>query len=62
MVRKDGLTAMAAHYLAGGDPNDPLASPILSDPTGLAPMIIHVGDLEVLLDDSVDFASRAEAG
>lgn len=61
MVRKDGISTMAAHYLGGGDPNDPLASPILADLTGLAPMVIHVGDREVLLDDSVELAKRAEA-
>lgn len=63
MVRKDGISAMAAHYLGETDPTNPLASPILADLSGLAPMIIHVGDREVLLDDSVDLAARAqEAG
>ena len=63
MVRKDGISAMAAHYLGETDPSNPLASPILADLSGLAPMIIHVGDREVLLDDSVDLAARAqEAG
>ena len=61
MVRKDGISAMAAHYLAGRDPEDPLASPLLADLSGLAPMIIHVGDREVLLDDSTALATRAEA-
>ncbi|QLC22735.1 alpha/beta hydrolase [Parasphingopyxis sp. CP4] len=60
MVRKDGISAMAAHYLGDTDPSNPLASPILADLAGLAPMIIHVGDREVLLDDSVDLAARAE--
>ncbi len=60
MVRKDGISAMAAHYLGDTDPTNPLASPILADLSGLAPMIIHVGDREVLLDDSVDLAARAE--
>ena len=63
MVRKDGISAMAAHYLGETDPSNPLASPVLADLSGLAPMIIHVGDREVLLDDSVDLAARAqEAG
>ena len=60
MVRKDGISAMAAHYLGDTDPTNPLASPILADLSGLAPMMIHVGDREVLLDDSVDLAARAE--
>jgi len=48
-------------YLNGADPNDPAASPLRADLTGLPPIRVHVGDDEVLLDDSVCFVDRALA-
>jgi epsilon-lactone hydrolase len=48
-------------YLNGADPNDPAASPLRADLTGLPPIRVHVGDDEVLLDDSVRFVDRALA-
>lgn len=48
-------------YLAGHDPNDPLVSPVNGDPTGLPPLLFHVGEREVLRDDSVRFAEKARA-
>jgi monoterpene epsilon-lactone hydrolase len=48
-------------YLNGADPNDPAASPLRADLTGLPPIRVHVGDDEVLLDDSVRFVDRARA-
>ena len=49
---------------AGGSPLDhPLVSPMYGDPTGLPPTLLHVGDHEILLDDSVRFWEEAtEAG
>ncbi len=53
---------LATIYLPnGGDPLDPLASPLYADLTGLPPLLLHVGADEVLRDDSVRFAARAEA-
>ena len=50
-------------YLQGADPNDPLASPLLGDLTGLPPLLIHVGESECLRDDSLRLAQKArEAG
>lgn len=46
-------------YLNGTDPSDPAASPLRADLTGLPPIRVHVGDDEVLLDDSVRFVDRA---
>ncbi|MGH2504886.1 MAG: alpha/beta hydrolase, partial [Ktedonobacterales bacterium] len=46
-------------YLAGADPHNPLASPLFADLRGLPPLLIHVGDCEVLLDDSRKLAERA---
>ena len=56
-----GLMEGAKFYLAGTDPKTPLASPLYGDPTGLPPLIIHVGDREILRDDSIRFADRARA-
>jgi monoterpene epsilon-lactone hydrolase len=47
-------------YLAGQDPLDPLASPLYGDLSGLPPIFMQVGDAELLLDDSVRFAEKAE--
>ncbi|NNC73623.1 MAG: alpha/beta hydrolase, partial [Sphingomonadaceae bacterium] len=60
MVTHDGIAQMAAHYLGDTTPDTPLASPILADLSGLAPMLIHVGDAEVLLDDAVVLARNAK--
>lgn len=40
-------------YLGREDPSNPLISPLLGDLHGLPPTIIHVGDNEILLDDSI---------
>jgi acetyl esterase/lipase len=41
--------------------DDPLISPIFADLHGLPPMLIQVGDMEMLLDDSITFAEKAQA-
>ena len=46
-------------YAGGRDVRDPYLSPLYGDLQGLPPLLIHVGDHEVLLDDSVRFAERA---
>ena len=61
MVQKAGLDAWAALYLAGADARHPLASPIHGDLKGLAPLLIHVGSAETLLDDSIRVAGLAGA-
>jgi acetyl esterase/lipase len=48
-------------YLAGHDPKDQFASPLHADLKGLAPVRVHVGNDEVLLDDSVRLVERAVA-
>jgi monoterpene epsilon-lactone hydrolase len=48
-------------YLGATDPKNPLASPLYADLTGLPPIRIHVGDDEVLLDDSCRYVERAVA-
>jgi monoterpene epsilon-lactone hydrolase len=61
MVKREGVTRMAAWYLAGADPETPLASPLHADLRGLPPLLIHVGSEEVLLDDARHLAERAQA-
>lgn len=61
MITPEGIRELAATYLAGADARNPLASPNLADLRGLPPMLIQVGDDEVLLDDSRDLAARARA-
>lgn len=59
MIRAAGLGTTADTYLAGADPRHPYASPLYADLHGLPPMLIHVGDAEVILDDSIRIAARA---
>lgn len=61
MVFKDDLQNWADIYLKGQPANDPLASPVNADLTGLPPLLIHVGDAEVLLDDARTLAKNAKA-
>jgi acetyl esterase/lipase len=55
-----GVRYMAPVYLGGASPRDPLASPIYADLSDLPPMLIHVSDTEVLLDDSTRLSDRAK--
>lgn len=59
-LTKEGLQSCAKHYLAGQEASDPLASPVLGDLTGLPPLLVQVGDIEILLDDAKAVAKRAE--
>lgn len=63
MILPEGIRELANIYLTGADPRDPLASPNFGNLAGLPPLLIQVGDDEVLLDDSRNLAARArEAG
>ena len=59
---REVLARYAREYLARPeDAEDPLASPLFADLAGLPPLLIHVGDAEVLLSDSTELAKRAAA-
>ena len=58
-LTKGVLAAMAALYLDGHDPCDPRASPLHNTQSGLAPVQIHVGTDEVLLDDARRYAANS---
>jgi len=49
----------ASQYVGDNDPRAPLISPIHADLHGLPPMLIHVGDREILLSDAMRLAQRA---
>ncbi len=57
----DQLANLAGFYLNGADARDPRASPLFGDLSGLPPMLLHVGESEILRDDSVRFAEAANA-
>jgi acetyl esterase/lipase len=61
MVSGPSVGRMAGDYLGGAAARTPLASPLYADFTGLAPLLIHVGSTEALLDDSVRVAGAAGA-
>jgi len=58
---KQQVADLVRSYLGGVDANDPLASPLQGRLSGLPPIRIHVGDDEVLLDDSRRYVERAHA-
>ncbi|MGO9357881.1 MAG: alpha/beta hydrolase [Xanthobacteraceae bacterium] len=60
--RRPMILALARNYLGeGGDPRDPLASPLYAELAGLPPLLIQVGDRETVLDDATMLAGKAEA-
>jgi monoterpene epsilon-lactone hydrolase len=58
---KQQIAELVHSYLGSADANDPLASPLQGRFSGLPPIRIHVGDDEVLLDDSRRYVERAKA-
>ena len=60
MTTEDGVRQMAKQYLNGADPRTPGASPIFGDLKGLPPLLIHVGEREILFSDSEILRDRAK--
>jgi epsilon-lactone hydrolase len=48
------------YYTGPNDPGHPWISPLYGDLQGLPPILIQVGDHEILLDDSLSFAEKAK--
>lgn len=46
-------------YCGDADPTDPRLSPMYADLTGLPPMLVHVGESELIRDDGLRLVSRA---
>jgi acetyl esterase/lipase len=60
IISKELLDNIAGMYLAGQDPQSPLASPIHAELAGLPPLLLQVGGDEALLDDSNRLATKAK--
>ena len=58
-VQKATIQMMAQWYLGGADPRHPHAAPIYGDLRGLPPLLIQVGAVETLLDDSIALTRQA---
>ena len=59
VVQRWILAEMAAWYLNGHDPREPLASPVFANLRGLPPLLVQVSSSECLLDDARGFCSAA---
>ena len=55
------VAALVRSYLGSADPKHPMASPLSARLSGMPPVRVHVGDDEVLLDDSRRYVDRAVA-
>jgi monoterpene epsilon-lactone hydrolase len=56
------MAVFAELYLGKAtNPRDPLASPLFGDYTGIPPLLIQVGEHEMLRDDSVRLAAKARS-
>lgn len=60
LVNRAMLEGLAATYLAGASPVDPLANPLKADLAGLPPVYLNAGSSEALLSDTIRFAEAAE--
>jgi monoterpene epsilon-lactone hydrolase len=61
MIVLPALLEIAGIYCAATDASDPLISPVFADLRGLPPLLIQVGDAEVLLDDAARLADSAKS-
>lgn len=52
MFRPENMPAFASAYLGGAPPDDPRASPLYGDGARLPPVLLQVGNTELLLDDA----------
>jgi acetyl esterase/lipase len=59
VVRPGMIEGMGGAYLNGVATTHPHASPLYGDPTGLPPLLVHVGTHEAILDDSLRFVRLA---
>lgn len=61
LFTREQVSHFIESYLGVAEPSHPWASPLLGRFDGMPPIRIHVGDDEVLLDDSLRYAERAAA-
>jgi epsilon-lactone hydrolase len=60
MVGREGLGQMSGSY-AAGNLRHPHAAPLYAEMAGLPPLLMQVGDAEVLLDDTTRVVERVRA-
>jgi acetyl esterase/lipase len=61
IINPEILPALIPVYLGNNaEPTDPYASPLFGDYSGMPPLLLQVGDSEVLLDDSTRLAKHAD--
>jgi len=60
MLTRDTLSQAAELYLGNEDRPDPKASPLYGEVSGLPPVLFHVGEDEILPDDSRRFATGSK--
>ena len=61
MLKAEFCVPVSEMYRAGADPQDPLVSPLFGDYAGMPPLLVHVSDTEILLDDSLQVVDKARA-
>jgi epsilon-lactone hydrolase len=61
MLTSAGLREWAAYYADTEKPTHPLISPVYADFHGFPPLLIQVGSEEILLDDALMVAEKAQA-
>jgi epsilon-lactone hydrolase len=61
LVTREMLESTVTDYLAGGDRRDPRCSAIFADMHGLPPMLIQVGENEILYEDATRIRDAATA-
>jgi len=60
MLNMPSLERSAAGYVGSADPRSPGISPLYADLSGLPPLLVHVGTDEMLYDDAIRLAKKAE--
>jgi epsilon-lactone hydrolase len=59
LVTREMLASTVTEYLAGADPHDPRCSAIFARMRGLPPILIQVGENEILYDDAIRIRDAA---
>lgn len=60
-ANRDSLTFLAASYIQGHEPCDPLVSPLFGDFSSLPPLFLTAATNEALFDDTRRIIRRAQA-
>ena len=59
--RASDMKVVVSNYCGADELNNPLVSPVFAEVQGLPPVLIQVGDDEILLSDSTRFADKIRA-